>query len=110
MSKGEEEFEVSGGRTCGADCSLLFDRDRIGHFFFGLSTDDFDRGLPILGSSPTCTLGNEPPSVSAFQSKGIGEGEAELLASPPLEFLILRNDLRNAFELLRLQFQLESSA
>ena len=104
--------DVSSGRRGVPESSMLLDREWTLTLFLGRSAVDFERGRPILGSSPmsgilVCggSLSRSPP----LASNGLGDGE--WLAKPGLEVLcrMLRNDLRKALELLRLQFQLGSS-
>lgn len=108
------ELEVSSGIQVSVSepdsgLSMLLDRDWTATLFLGLSAVDLERGRPILGSSPTGgILGGGCLSTLPRMSNGTGDGE--LLAKLLLELCrMLRNDLRKALELLRLQFQFDSS-
>ena len=98
---------------------MLRDREWTVAFFLGRSTVDFDRGRPTFGISPL-----SPAISGSFASRGLSDspqgsketGEGDGLANrpppptPPLEeYLPFKNDLKKVLELLRFEFQLESS-
>ena len=96
--------------------SLLLERDRRGHFFFGLSTVDLERGLPMFGNSPTTGrlfAGGDIPSSRGdrWSKNGTGDEDPERLLGeflPPC-FRLRMVLQRRGFELLKLKFLSESS-
>lgn len=111
----KESFDADGGLSA-LDWSLLLERDLRGHFFFGLSTVDLERGLPIFGRSPPSVLllegGVNPSWKKDRESKtATGEEEEERLLGellpPCLRLRIVFQ--RRGLELLKLKFLSESS-